>query len=144
SDSAHHSIVELAADAGTVRRRIGTGERGGADGPATVAQFNEPQGLCRLPAEIAEAAGYDVVVADTVNHRLRGLRLADGTVRTVAGTGRPWRGTVDYQPQSADAVDLSSPWDVAWYDNRVIVAMAGIHQLWWFDPVQRTAGMYAG
>jgi hypothetical protein len=41
-------------------------------------------------------------------------------------------------------VDLSSPWDCAWFDDRVVVAMAGIHQLWWFDPVRRTAGMYAG
>jgi hypothetical protein len=41
-------------------------------------------------------------------------------------------------------VDLSSPWDVAWYDDKVIIAMAGIHQLWWLDPVKRTAGVYAG
>ena len=33
---------------------------------------------------------------------------------------------------------------MAWYDDRVIVAMAGIHQLWWFDPIKRTAGVYAG
>jgi hypothetical protein len=33
---------------------------------------------------------------------------------------------------------------VAWFDDRVIVAMAGIHQLWWFDPVKRTTGVYAG
>jgi len=144
SDSAHHSIVELAPDAQTVRRRIGAGDRGRADGPAAIAQFSEPQGLCRLPDEVAGTAGYDVVVADTVNHLLRGIRLADGTVRTIAGTGRPWRSTVDYEPHDADAADLSSPWDVAWYGDRVIVAMAGIHQLWWFDPVKRTAGMWAG
>jgi DNA-binding beta-propeller fold protein YncE len=51
---------------------------------------------------------------------------------------------VDFDAHDALAVDLSSPWDVAWYDGRVIVAMAGIHQLWWFDPVRRTAGVYAG
>ena len=27
-----------------------------------------------------------------------------------------------------------SPWDVAWWQDRVWVAMAGIHQLWTFDP----------
>ncbi|GAB3965964.1 hypothetical protein GCM10027615_12210 [Plantactinospora veratri] len=26
----------------------------------------------------------------------------------------------------------------------MIVAMAGIHQLWWFDPIRRTVGVYAG
>jgi thiol-disulfide isomerase/thioredoxin/sugar lactone lactonase YvrE len=144
ADAAHHSLVELAADAETPIRRIGTGIRGRADGRPEFAQFSEPGGLCLLPPRVAELGGYDVVVADTVNHLLRGVRLDTGEVRTVAGTGRPWRGTVDFDTHDALAVDLSSPWDVAYFDGRVIVAMAGIHQLWSFDPVTRTAGMYAG
>jgi thiol-disulfide isomerase/thioredoxin/sugar lactone lactonase YvrE len=144
ADSAHHSLVELAADGQTITRRIGTGRRGRADGKPEAATFSEPGGLCLLPPRVAELAGYDVVVADTVNHLLRGVRLDTGEVRTVAGTGRPWRGTVDFGTHDALAVDLSSPWDVAYFDGRVIVAMAGIHQLWSFDPVTRTAGMYAG
>ena len=84
------------------------------------------------------------MVADTVNHLLRGVRLDTGEVTTVAGTGRQWRSTVDDHAHDALAVDLSSPWDLAWYDDKVIIAMAGIHQLWWFDPIKRTAGMYAG
>ncbi|MEE6258330.1 NHL domain-containing thioredoxin family protein [Plantactinospora sonchi] len=144
SDSARHSLVELAADGETVLRRIGTGERGRTDGLAEAAEFSEPQGLCRLPAHVAEIAGYDLVVADTVNHLLRGVRLASGEVSTVAGSGRQWRSTVDDHAHDALAIDLSSPWDLAWYDDKVVIAMAGIHQLWWFDPVKRTAGVYAG
>ncbi len=144
SDSAHHSLVELDPDGETVRRRIGSGRRGRADGPAEVAAFAEPQGLCLLPERVAEIAGYDLVVADTVNHLLRGVRLATGEVVTVAGSGRPWRSSVDDHAHDALAADLSSPWDVAWYDGTVVVAMAGIHQLWWFDPVKRTTGVYAG
>jgi len=144
ADSAHHSLVELAADAETVLRRIGTGIRGRADGGPDVAQLAEPGGICLLPARTAEIAGYDAVVADTVNHLLRGLRLDTGEVITVAGSGRLWRSTVDFNPHDALACDLSSPWDVAWFEDRVIVAMAGIHQLWWFDPVARTTGVYAG
>ncbi|MFY1696929.1 NHL domain-containing thioredoxin family protein [Solwaraspora sp. WMMA2101] len=144
SDSARHSLVELAPDGETVRRRIGSGARGRTDGDAANARFSEPQGLLRLPAEVAAVAGYDLVVADTVNHLLRGVRTSTGEVVTVAGSGRQWRSGVDYDPHDALAVDLSSPWDLAWYDGRVIVAMAGIHQLWWFDPGTRTAGMYAG
>jgi len=117
-------------------RRIGSGRRGDP--------FNEPQGLCLLPARVAELAGYDVVVADTVNHQLRGLRLDTGETTLVAGSGRPWRSTVDGHPHDALAADLSSPWDLAWYGDRVVVAMAGIHQLWWFDPIKRTTGVYAG
>jgi hypothetical protein len=33
---------------------------------------------------------------------------------------------------------------VAWYQEKVIIAMAGTHTLWWFDPVKRTVGLYAG
>ncbi|MFY1705280.1 NHL domain-containing thioredoxin family protein [Micromonospora sp. WMMA1923] len=144
SDSARHRLVELEPDGETPVRVIGSGQRGRADGPAEAASFAEPQGLCLLPRHVAEVAGYDLVVADTVNHLLRGVRLATGEVTTVAGTGRPWRSTVDDHAHDAVSVDLSSPWDLAWYDGKVIVAMAGIHQLWWFDPVKRTAGMYAG
>ncbi|RZU72560.1 thiol-disulfide isomerase/thioredoxin [Micromonospora kangleipakensis] len=144
SDSSRHSLVELAPDGEKLVRRIGAGARGHADGPAETATFSEPQGLCLLPTHVAEVAGYDVVVADTVNHLLRGVRLGTGEVVTVAGTGRQWRSTVDDHAHDGLSVDLSSPWDVAWYDDKVVIAMAGIHQLWWFDPIRRTAGMYAG
>ncbi|GAB2952777.1 thioredoxin-like domain-containing protein [Micromonospora polyrhachis] len=144
SDSARHSLVELAPDGETVRRRIGSGERGRANGAADQASFSEPQGMCRLPEHVAGIAGYDLVVADTVNHLLRGVSLATGEVTTVAGTGRQWRSTVDDHAHDALSIDLSSPWDLAWYDDKVVIAMAGIHQLWWFDPVKRTVGIYAG
>ncbi|RQW99459.1 NHL domain-containing thioredoxin family protein [Micromonospora inaquosa] len=144
SDSARHSLVEVDQDGETPVRRIGSGERGRADGPAAAAMFSEPQGVCLLPTPVAEVAGYDLVVADTVNHLLRGVRLESGEVVTVAGSGRQWRAEVDDHAHDALAVDLSSPWDLAWYDDKLIIAMAGIHQLWWFDPIKRTAGMYAG
>jgi len=137
SDSGHHSLVELAADGESVLRRIGSGERGLADGGPEGARFSEPQGLCLLPAEVRDQVGYDVVVADTVNHALRGLRLADGVVTTVAGTGRQWM-------QGSGTDDLSSPWDVAWFGGRVVVAMAGIHQLWSFDPATSEVAVLAG
>jgi thiol-disulfide isomerase/thioredoxin len=135
SDSARHSLVELAPDGESLVRRFGTGRRGRADGSAETASFAEPQGLCLLPEGTAD---YDVVVADTVNHLVRGLRLDTGEVTTVAGTGRPWRSADD------DGESLSSPWDVAWFEGQVIIAMAGIHQLWWLDPATGRTGVYAG
>jgi thiol-disulfide isomerase/thioredoxin len=127
ADAGHHSLVELAEDAETVVRRIGSGDRGLVDGPPGVARFNEPNGLCLLPSEVAAAVGYDVVVADTVNHALRGVRLDEGCVTTLAGTGAQWM-------QGDGTGALSSPWDVTWWRDRVWVAMAGIHQLWTLDP----------
>ncbi len=131
ADAGHHQVVELATDPDddwTVVRRFGSGDKGSVDGPAEVAAFNEPNGLCLLPDAVAAEVGYDVVVADTVNHLLRGLTLSTGEVRTVAGDGRQWMQGV------STTESLSSPWDVAWWQDRVWVAMAGIHQLWTFDP----------
>ncbi|SDE47038.1 NHL domain-containing thioredoxin family protein [Glycomyces harbinensis] len=140
TDSARHRLVRLAPDLTTVVAVVGTGERGRADGPEPT--FNEPQGLVLLPEDVAAKAGYDLVVADTVNHLLRGVDLAAGTAVTVAGTGRQWR--MDDGAGAALDTDLSSPWDLAWFEDRVVIAMAGIHQLWSFDPVAGTAGVYAG
>jgi thiol-disulfide isomerase/thioredoxin len=130
ADAGHHQVAQVALDESgewSVVRRFGRGERGLVDGRPSEAAFSEPNGLCLLPDDVAAEVGYDVVVADTVNHALRGLRLADGTVSTVAGTGR--------QAMRDDGTRaLSSPWDVAWWQDRVWVAMAGLHQLWTFDP----------
>ncbi|MCX4779765.1 NHL domain-containing thioredoxin family protein [Streptomyces sp. NBC_01264] len=131
SDTTRHQLVELAPDAESVVRRIGGGERG--FGPDS---FSEPQGLALLP-------DGSVVVADTVNHALRRFDPATGTVETVAGTGRQWwQGSPTSGP--ALEVDLSSPWDVAWWQGRVWIAMAGVHQLWTWDPESGTVAVAAG
>src|SRR5690606_14358520 len=87
ADAGHHSLAELAADGETLVRRIGSGERGFADGGPDAATFSEPNGLCLVPEALREQLDADVLVADTVNHAIRAVRLADGHVRTVAGTG---------------------------------------------------------
>ncbi|MFD9463560.1 NHL domain-containing thioredoxin family protein [Streptomyces sp. NPDC060027] len=136
SDTTRHQLVELAEDAETVVRRIGSGVRGCVDGSAEAAEFSEPQGLALLD----EGA---VVVADTVNHALRRVDLATGAVSTLAGTGRQWwQGSPTSGP--ALEVDLSSPWDVALFGGKVWIAMAGVHQLWAYDPVTETVGVVAG
>ncbi|MFI7352944.1 NHL domain-containing thioredoxin family protein [Streptomyces avidinii] len=131
SDTTRHRLVELAADGESVVRSIGSGERGFAGD-----SFSEPQGLALLP-------DGRVVVADTVNHALRTYDPATGQVETVAGTGRQWwQGAPTSGP--ALEVDLSSPWDVAWWQGRVWIAMAGVHQLWTWDPEAGTVEVAAG
>ena len=122
ADAGHDEVVELSAD-GEVVRRIGG--------------FREPNGLCLLPADVAVAIGCDVVVADTVGHRVAGISLETGEVRTLAGDGQQW--------MPGDGVErLSSPWDVAWWGDRVWIAMAGTHQLWTLDPLTGTVEVAAG
>jgi thiol-disulfide isomerase/thioredoxin len=136
SDTTRHQLVELESDGETLVRRIGSGARGFADGTADTASFSEPQGLALLD-------DGTVVVADTVNHALRRLDLATGEVTTLAGTGRQWwQGSPTSGP--AREIDLSSPWDVALFAGRVWIAMAGVHQLWAYDPSDRTVAVAAG
>ncbi len=137
ADAGHHSVVELAADGETPLRRFGSGARALADGAADLASFNEPSGVLVLPRGVAADVGYDVVVADTVNHALRGITLSSGEVRTLAGDGTQWM-------QGDGTSRLSSPWDVAWFEDSVVIAMAGIHQLWSFDPWTGAVEVLAG
>ncbi|MEZ7006665.1 NHL domain-containing thioredoxin family protein [Streptomyces sp. AD55] len=136
TDTTRHQLVELDEDGESVLRRIGDGTRGLADGPADRARFQEPQGLAPLP-------DGTVVVADTVNHALRRFDPATGEVTTLAGTGRQW---MQGEPTAGPGreVGLSSPWDVAWWRDRVWIAMAGVHQLWAYDPADGSVGVTAG
>ncbi|MFJ9328237.1 NHL domain-containing thioredoxin family protein [Streptomyces sp. NPDC101230] len=136
SDTTRHRLVELDADGETVRRHFGTGERGLSDGGPEEARFCEPQGLAALP-------DGRIAVADTVNHAIRALDLTTGVVTTLAGTGRQWwQGSPTSGP--AREVDLSSPWDLAWFGDRLWIAMAGVHQLWTYDPEDGTVRVAAG
>ncbi|MFI1830148.1 thioredoxin-like domain-containing protein [Streptomyces sp. NPDC020412] len=125
SDSTRHQLVEFAADGESVLRRIG-----GAG------EFNEPQGLALLP-------DGRVAVADTVNHRIRAYDPVSGAIETLAGTGRQWWQGSPTEGRARE-VDLSSPWDVAWWDGKLWIAMAGVHQLWTYDPADDTVRKAAG
>ena len=132
SDTGHAQLVVLAPDLESDIGRIGTGEPGLVDGGSGAARFTAPQGLAVLPTPVATAVGYDVVVADT--GALRGVRLTDGAVRTLAGGhGR---------------AEIPTPTDVVWFDGFVAVAMAGAHQVWAFvpavDPDRQRLGVLAG
>ncbi|MGW7358678.1 NHL domain-containing thioredoxin family protein [Streptomyces sp. NPDC054802] len=124
SDTTRHQLVELAADGESVVRRVGDGE------------FNEPQGLALLP-------DGRVAVADTVNHSIRAYDPETGAIELLAGTGKQWwQGSPTAGP--ATEVALSSPWDVAWWGDRLWIAMAGVHQLWTYDPAAGTVQVAAG
>ena len=131
ADAGHHQLVELALDGETELRRFGTGGRG--------APFAEPNGLALLPEG---AAPFDVAVADTANHVLRGVALGTGEISTIelpAGlAGKP---TV-----TGEIPQVLSPWDVAWWPalDRLVVAAAGVHLLLAVDPLRGAVDVLAG
>jgi thiol-disulfide isomerase/thioredoxin len=117
SDTAHHQVVQLEPDLETERRRWGD-----------AGVLDEPQGVLALPPDVAARMGYDLLVADSVHHQVKALSLSGKEVRLVAGSGMPLRRREAGGP--ALEQDLSTPWDLAWWDGRVVIAMAGVHQLW--------------
>ena len=144
SESGRHRLVIAAADEPNAPQLvIGSGERGLIDGPASQARFSEPYGVAVLPSEVAQQLGYDLVVADAANHALRGIDSSTGDVRTVAGTGEQWM-QGDAVEGPARRTRLSTPWDVTWADDAIVVAMAGEHRLWRFDPLADTVAVLAG
>jgi thiol-disulfide isomerase/thioredoxin len=116
ADAGHDRVVELDEDGEQLREWLG---------------FKEPNGLC--------VVGSTAYVADTVNHQLKSIDLDTGDVTLLAGDGHQWM-----QGDSTDR--LSSPWAVAWWphDERLWIAMAGIHQLWTFDPATGSVEVAAG
>lgn len=134
SDTGHHRVVVMDED-GAVRLLCGSGEPGLVDGPLVDARFHSPQGL--------SADEERLYVADTGNHAVREVDLRRGVVRTIAGTGELGRG-MPRAPLPAREVPLRSPWDVAVAGDYVLVAMAGIHQIWAIDRRAGTASVLAG
>jgi len=137
ADAGHHQLVELALDGETVLRRIGRGVRGRVDGAADAAEFAEPNGLALLPDGVAD---FDLIVADTANHVLRGVRLSDGAVVRTISLASGLRTVTGEVPA------VVSPWDVAWWPalGRVVVAAAGVHLLLSWDPATDAVEILAG
>lgn len=133
ADAGHHQIV-LLDDFGGEIARFGGGQPGFADGPAATARFNAPQGLI--------ADDGSIYVADTGNHAVRRIALADGRVSTVAGTGE--RGMVVQEDEPALAAALASPWDLELDGDLIYVANAGTHQLLSLDLGARELHPLAG
>ncbi|WP_375478003.1 thioredoxin-like domain-containing protein [uncultured Jatrophihabitans sp.] len=133
ADAGHHDVVELAADGETVLRRIGNGARG--------EPFAEPNGLALLPAGVVP--DVDVLVADTANHVLRGIRLADGTVTRSYDLPAALAGA---RTVTGAIPTVLSPWDVAWWPaiERAVVAAAGVHLLLAVDVRTGATDVLAG
>lgn len=91
ADSGNHAIRRIGPD-GIVTTVAGDGVAGYRDGPAAQARFHAPAGLA------VDARGR-IVVADTYNDRIRVIS-PDGTVGTIAGSGRP--GWADGPPREAE------------------------------------------
>ncbi|MBD3266388.1 hypothetical protein GF373_06935 [bacterium] len=132
SDSNNNRILITDWD-GKVLDIIGRGAMGATDGAFQEAEFDHPQGL--------ELVGDTLYIADTENHLLRRADLKTKTVETAAGTGKK---TFIYRGGPAKETGLNSPWDVIEVEGNIYIANAGQHQLWMYNPKEKTVEPYAG
>jgi thiol-disulfide isomerase/thioredoxin len=136
ADSGHHRLI-ISTLAGEVLQIIGTGKSGLTDGSFTEAEFFSPQGMT------LDAKNQRLYVADTENHCLRQIDLKQQQVTTLAGTGKQ---SHNIRPHSGlrSETALNSPWDVEKVGNRLLIAMAGPHQIWEMCLETQTISTYAG
>jgi sugar lactone lactonase YvrE len=75
--------------------------------------------------------GDHLYVADTENHLVRKLDLKAKTIKTIAGTGKQ----ADFMDTGGMGTSspLNSPWDLAYLEGQLYIAMAGAHQIWEMD-----------
>lgn len=134
ADSGHNRILETSHE-GRILRQFGSGNPGFWDGKSTDAGFSNPQGMAIIK---------DVLyVADTGNHSIRRVRLFNGEVDTIAGTGQQGHDVVEDSPDLR-SVGLSAPIDLVASAERLYVAMAGCNQIWALDLARQRLGRLVG
>ncbi|HET6603915.1 MAG TPA: redoxin domain-containing protein [Xanthomonadaceae bacterium] len=134
ADSGHHRILECNHE-GRVLRQFGSANPNFLDGHAAEAGLESPRGLSLWKDAL--------FVADTGNHAVRRVRLLDGDVETLVGSGE--RGLPQAGPiRDPRAVALDQPWDVACAYDRLYIALAGNQQIWEYDLGRRRIRCVAG
>lgn len=133
ADSNHNRIV-IANLEGEVLDIAGNGETGRGDGTFKDASFHHPQGMA--------LQGDNLYVADTENHLIRKLDLKAKIVTTIAGTGKQ----AEFMASGGMGISspLNSPWDLAYLDGHLYIAMAGAHQIWVMDLETTVFQPFAG
>jgi thiol-disulfide isomerase/thioredoxin len=134
SDSNHNRVLVADAQSGKIIHKVGGTARDLRDGSFEEARFFRPQGLAWAKDRI--------FVADTENHALREIDISAKTVRTLAGNGR--QGAWISGAQDGKVTQLSSPWDLAYSDGFLFIAMAGLHQIWAYHIESGKMGPFAG
>ena len=133
ADSNHNRIVITNLE-GEVLDIVGNGETGRNDGDFKDASFHHPQGMA--------LHGDNLYVADTENHLIRKLDLKAKTVKTIAGTGKQ-AAFMDTGGMGTFS-SVNSPWDIAYVEGKLYIAMAGAHQIWVMDLETTVFQPFAG
>ena len=132
ADSNHNRVLITDWD-GEILDVLGSGA-GIQDGSYEDARFHHPQGLALL--------GNALYIADTENHAVRRADLAGFQIATALGNGMI--GFDRHGGHRGREQMLNSPWDLAFLEGKLYIAMAGLHQIWMYDPKLEIAEVAIG
>jgi DNA-binding beta-propeller fold protein YncE len=123
---AGNKVLAMSPSQGRLRRLAGTGELGyeGDGGPALAAKFGAPGSPLNGPKGIARG-GNVLYIADTENHVIRAIDLAQGAISTVAGTGQRGDGP-DGDPRSCR---MARPHGVFVQNGRLYIGDSENHRI---------------
>ncbi len=139
ADTGNHRILKATLD-GSVQEVVGDGVRGHADGELYKTRFNSPQGMMFVNGIL--------YVCDTGNHVIRSIDFVNKKTATIAGNGiqTPTGVLVQDPDKSALEMTLASPWDLCLNKDgdRLMIAMAGSHQIWSYHLTSKQLKLEAG
>ena len=123
ADTGHNRILECSHE-GRIVRQFGSGNPGFWDGANMDSGFSSPHGIAM--------ARDCLFVADTGNHALRRVRLLDGEVKTIAGTGVLGH-DIAHEYVEPTKIAMSAPSGIAAIGDIIYVAVAGQNQIWQYN-----------
>lgn len=134
ADSEVSAVRRIDIEKERVETLVGKGlfDFGDIDGPFSNARLQHPLG-------VAVANENTVYIADTYNHKLKKLDLANRTVTTVAGTGRPGKGL-----GKATEAALNEPGGLAMLGNDVLIADTNNNRIVRYDPAEKSLSLWVG
>ncbi len=136
ADTRNHVIRRVDAHSGIVTTIAGNGSAGFAgDGKSGIqVQFKQPHSV------VLDGAG-GLLVADTVNHRLRRIDLSSGVVETICGTGEK---ALPTDGADAASAPLFGPRSLAVDANSIWIALREGNSIWRIDRNANTIHHVAG
>ncbi|MDA8968291.1 hypothetical protein N9F62_00560 [bacterium] len=136
ADTRNHVIRKVDADMGVVTTLAGNGSPGFAgDGKrGTEIQFKQPHSV------VLDGEG-GLLVADTVNHRIRRLDLQTGVIQTISGTGEK---KLPIDGSSSLDSPLSGPRSLAVDTESIWIAMREGNSIWRIDRKTKKIHHVAG
>jgi thiol-disulfide isomerase/thioredoxin len=135
SDAGNHKIIECDT-AGKLIQTIGIGKKGSENGNFETAAFFAPHGLAW------DSANNALYVADTFNCLIRKVDFKSQTITNLAGNLE--HKYIPAKKGRATEIALHTPLDLFLHNNKLYIAMGGLHQIWTLNLSDNQMEVFCG